>query len=117
MPIPQGVLDGPGSIHQDGINLVIGKGDATVRSFDLTYPVDSSSGWHMHPGIVIAVVVSGTVSRQLKDCSIATFSAGEAFTEVGPHLVWNPGMAEAVLRITQVFPTGEAPRTNTDPYC
>src|SRR4029077_4255382 len=34
-----GTLDTPVIIRQDGVILAVGRGDATVRSFDLTYPV------------------------------------------------------------------------------
>ena len=101
-----GTLDGPSKAKKDHIELKVGS-DTTVRTFTLTYPPGSSSGWHAHPGIVLAVVESGSVTRQFADCSAPeTFTAGQAFTEVPGHLVTNPGATDAVLRITQLFPAG-----------
>jgi quercetin dioxygenase-like cupin family protein len=114
-----GTLDGPSKAKKDHIELKVGQ-DTTVRTFTLTYPPGSSSGWHAHPGIVLAVVEKGSVTRQLDDCSAPQrFSAGEAFTEVTGHLVTNPGATEAVLRITQLVPAGstELRRDLPDPGC
>ena len=114
-----GTLDGPIKAKKDHIELKV-HSDTTVRVFTLTYPPGSSSGWHAHPGIVLAVVESGTVTRQYADCSAPqTFTAGQAFTEVPGHLVKNPGTTDAVLRITQLFPAGTtAPRQDLpDPGC
>lgn len=116
--IAAGTLDGPVTIKQDGIKLVVENTDATVRSFDLTYPVGTYSGWHQHPGIVVAVVESGKVSRQLKGCGVTTFVAGQSFYETGPHFVWNPDpTVPAKLKITQIYPAGELPRAETDQLC
>ncbi len=57
-------LAGPVVARADGIKLKINQ-DATVRTATLTYEVGGQSGWHEHPGIVIALVKSGTVERQL----------------------------------------------------
>lgn len=104
-----GVLDGRAKARQDGVELKV-KQDTTVRHFTLTYTPGSNSGWHSHPGIVVAIVASGSVTRQTSDtCRVETFTAGEAFTEVAPHLVANPSGTDAVLRITQFFPEGASP--------
>lgn len=105
-----GVLDGPTNAKSDGIQLKV-KGDTTVRNFILRYTPGSNSGWHSHPGIVVAIVESGTVTRRLAtDCQVQTFTAGQVFTEVPGHFVANPSTTEdAVLRITQFFPTGSSP--------
>jgi quercetin dioxygenase-like cupin family protein len=103
-----GTLPGRTVAAQDGIVLAVAR-DTTVRTFTLTYPIGSSSGWHRHPGIVLAVVQQGKVVRQT-GCTKQTFSAGQSFTEVAPHQVSNfyphagPGAVDAVLSITQLFP-------------
>ena len=56
-----GQLDGKTKAKNDGIELRT-RDDTNVAVFELTYPVGSFSGWHSHPGIVIATVKSG--SRQ-----------------------------------------------------
>jgi quercetin dioxygenase-like cupin family protein len=105
-----GVLDGPAKAKKDKIELEVDQ-DTAVRAFKLTYTPGSSSGWHRHPGIVVAVVESGTVTRQLEDdCAVKTFAKGDVFTEVVGHLVANPSATEdAVLRITQFVPAGATP--------
>lgn len=110
-PIPEYSLDGPVRAHSDGIKLKT-RDDAVVRSFTLTYASGGFSGWHQHPGIVLAVVQSGTVKRKLPCEHAKTFTAGQAFTEVGPHYVFNADKTAdgagtpAVLLITQIAPEG-----------
>ena len=101
------MLDGPSRTRNDGIQLKV-KHDTAVRVFTLTYPVGSTSGWHSHPGIVLATVESGTVRRQV-GCRSHTFSVGDSFTEADPHQVSNAGTTPAVLRITQLFPASVKP--------
>lgn len=108
-----GSTDGPNKVSADGIELKT-KRSTTIRSFDLGYPAGSHSGWHSHPGIVIAVVEEGTVVRQV-GCTTETFTVGEAFTEVGPHFISNPSTEEAVLAITQIYPTGSDPLRVDEP--
>jgi quercetin dioxygenase-like cupin family protein len=108
-PIPEYTLDGPVRASSDGIKLKT-KDDAVVRTFTLTYASGGYSGWHAHPGIVLAVVQSGTVKRKLPCEPAKTFTAGQAFTEVGPHYVFNADKTPngagtpAVLQITQIAP-------------
>ena len=94
----------PDVVRADGIKLKT-KQDSTVRTFTLTYDVGGESGWHEHPGIVIAVVKSGAVDRKLGCERAERFTEGQAFTEVGRHFVSNPGDVPAVLEITAIFPT------------
>jgi quercetin dioxygenase-like cupin family protein len=119
-----GTLPAGTRARQDGIVLRVGP-DTTVRTFTLTYPVGSSSGWHVHPGIVLAVVQSGSVVRQV-GCTRQTFTAGQSFTEVAPHRVSNRyrragqrGAEPAVLSITQLYPK-DAPANRIEqdpPHC
>jgi hypothetical protein len=107
-----GILDGPTKAKQDGVELKT-KGDTKVVTFELTYPIGSYSGWHSHPGIVIAVVKAGIVVRKV-GCKVQTFTAGQSFTEAKPHFVSNfytdpatPHAEPAVLEITQIYPADE----------
>lgn len=108
-----GTLDGPAKAEKDGIELKV-NADTQVTTFELNYPPGSFSGWHKHPGIVIAVVRSGAVWRQV-GCTATKFSKGESFTEVAPHFVSNvvtdPTATDAIaqLEITQLYPTGTDP--------
>jgi quercetin dioxygenase-like cupin family protein len=104
-----GTLDGPAKAKQDGITFK-SKDDVKVRTFTLTYDVGAYSGWHQHPGIVIATVVSGTVVQRVGCDKPKLWTAGQSFTEVKPHYVSNlyrsqtPGAVPAVLSITQIYP-------------
>jgi hypothetical protein len=80
------------------------KGTVVVRNFVLNYPANSYSGWHQHPGIVMASVLSGSVTRTLPCQAPETFTVGDAFVEVGAHYVASSGGAK--LAITQIAPAG-----------
>lgn len=101
-----GMIHDNSKTEDDGIEFKT-KGDVAVLDFELTYAVGAFSGWHKHPGIVIATVKSGSVVRQL-GCTSQTFVTGDTFTEVGPHYVSNPSPdTPAVLSITQVVPADQ----------
>lgn len=112
-------------VAQDGVTLMTREA-TTVTTFDLTYPPGSYSGWHSHPGIVIAVVVSGKVVRQTPCAPAETFGVDTggtlvgSFTEVGPHHMSNPFDEPAVLSITRIYPTADAATPRIDepaPIC
>lgn len=119
--LAEGTLEGPARAKQDGIRLET-REDVTVRMFSLTYPVGSTSGWHRHPGIVLATVEKGTIVQQV-GCRSVTWTTGQSFTEVAPHQVSNAvtsgdeAAGAATLRITQIFPADAPlpPRENVDP--
>ncbi len=50
----------------------------------LTFQPGGASGWHSHPGVVLVIVTSGTLTRYESDCSKATFAAGQTFIELAP---------------------------------
>ena len=104
-PPRENTLAGPLRARADGISLRV-TDDAVVRDFTLTYRPGDDSGWHQHPGIVLATVQAGTVVRTLPCRRPQAFTVGQAFTEVGPHFVANRGSADAVLSITQIAPAG-----------
>ncbi|SDT03109.1 hypothetical protein SAMN04488543_2885 [Friedmanniella luteola] len=113
-PVVSGTLDGGTRARQDGIVLKT-RDDATVRTFTLTYPAGAVSGWHQHPGVVLATVESGNVVQQV-GCRRNVWAAGQSFTEVDPHQVSNPSPTEpAVLRITQIVPVGATLREDVAP--
>lgn len=82
------------------------KGATDVAMQTITSPPGGSSGWHIHPGIVLIAVQSGTVTRYDADCHTTQFSAGDAFVEVGNHpvLVRNNTTSNAVLYVTVIAP-------------
>lgn len=120
-PVLVGELEGGTKAKQDGIQLKV-RSDTLVRTFTLTYPVGSSSGWHSHPGVVLATVQQGTVVRRV-GCTSEKFTVGQSFTEAAPHKVSNAyrrprqeGAVDAVLSITQLVPADvTATRIEEDP--
>jgi quercetin dioxygenase-like cupin family protein len=113
-PAVEGILDGGTRAKQDGITLRT-RDDALVRTFTLTYPPLAESGWHEHPGIVLATVESGKVVQRV-GCDRNVWKKGQSFTEVEAHLIRNPSKTKpAVLRITQIAPEDVPLRENVEP--
>jgi quercetin dioxygenase-like cupin family protein len=94
------------------------KDPADVATFGVTYDPLGSSGWHTHPGILLVVVQSGSVVRQV-GCASHTYDAGHAFVESDeqpPGQVRNPSATTpAVLTVMQIVPKGSPRRVEADP--
>ena len=56
-----------------------GRTDIVVRH--IVIEPGGSTGWHYHPGELIAVVHKGTLTRTLEDCSVQVSSAGQSLVE------------------------------------
>ena len=74
-----------------------------------------SSGWHAHPGPVLVVVKSGTITRYGGDnpgCAADVFGPGTTFTEQGGqvHNATNQGAEPVVAVATFLAPPGAALR-------
>lgn len=78
------------------------------------------SGWHHHPGVVIAAVESGAVTFTQSDCSSKTYGPGlpdgEVFVEGGDE----PGQASsaggATLYVTFIAPSANPPVFRIDDH-
>jgi quercetin dioxygenase-like cupin family protein len=94
------------------------KDPADVATFSVTYDPLGYSGWHTHPGIVFAIVQSGSVVRQV-GCSSHTYDAGDSFIESDEQpagQVSNPSdTTPAVLTVMQVVPHGSVRRVEANP--
>lgn len=81
-----------------------------------------STGWHHHAGELVTVVLTGTLTRQLHDCSVETSTAGQAFVEPAGHehvhIGRNLGAEPVELYVTYLVPAG-APLAiaQADPGC
>jgi quercetin dioxygenase-like cupin family protein len=65
-----------------------------------------STGWHTHPGPVLVVVESGTLTHYDR-CHARTYRAGQAFKETPRvHMGTNKTSAPVVLYVTYIVPTG-----------
>jgi quercetin dioxygenase-like cupin family protein len=107
-----------GQLHvkHDGIRLTSRHGVSTdVAVATVTIEPGGSSGWHHHPGIVLVVVQSGTVSFYNTHCHADVHQAGETFIESSdsPGLAKNTGTGTAVVQATFIVPasTPSAPPT------
>lgn len=73
------------------------------------------SGWHYHPGPVLVVVKTGTITFYMGDdptCSPKVHPAGTSFTEEGGMvgIARNEGAVEATVVATYFVPAGSATR-------
>jgi quercetin dioxygenase-like cupin family protein len=88
----------------------------------ITVNPGGSSGWHSHPGGAGIVVAQGTLTRYRAEgdnCSITTYSAGQAFVERPGEVddVLNESSSPYVLYVTfpSVPPGGSARIDQPDP--
>jgi quercetin dioxygenase-like cupin family protein len=88
---------------------------ADVAVATVTIDPGGSSGWHHHPGIVLVVVRSGTVTFYDKDCRGDVHQAGETFIESSdrPGLAKNTGTETAVVEATFIVPASTPPAPPT----
>jgi quercetin dioxygenase-like cupin family protein len=104
-----GNLDNRVQANTDQVKLQT-KGPTDVRVQKIVFDAGGNSGWHHHPGIVIATVASGVVNFTL-GCKSTNYGpgqpAGSVFVEYGD----TPGQASSVLGAT-IFATFVAPHAN-----
>ncbi|MGH8885697.1 MAG: cupin domain-containing protein [Egibacteraceae bacterium] len=74
------------------------------------------TGWHTHPGKVLAVVKSGTFTRYLADCTSQTYTEGQSFIETDQiHQGRNNDPSVPLeLSVTYINPAGSPLRTEAD---
>ncbi|MCP3820970.1 cupin domain-containing protein [Streptomyces sp. A3M-1-3] len=98
------------------------KGPTDVVVREITVQPGGSTGWHYHPGQLIAVVKSGTLTRTLDDCSVEATPAGSSFIEPAGHrhvhIGRNLGTEPVVLYVTYMLPAGSPLSVDADaPMC
>ena len=73
-------------------------------------PAGGSTGWHTHPGPVVATIVSGSLmlyDGEDTSCTGAPYDAGQGFIDPGfghNHLARNEGTAPAEFYATYILP-------------
>jgi quercetin dioxygenase-like cupin family protein len=76
----------------------------------ITLQPDGYTGWHTHPGPLLVVVESGTLTHYDRHCHAETYTAGEAFTEPAGrrhvHMGINKAGTTVVLEVTYIVPSG-----------
>ena len=107
-----------GELHtkHDGIRLSSRHGvSADVAVATVTIDPGGSSGWHHHPGLVVVVVQSGTVTFYDENCRKDVHQAGETFIESSdsPALAKNNGTRTAVVQATFIVPASTPPAPPT----
>src|SRR3954470_6620007 len=106
-----------GDLHakHDGIRVRRHGVTADVAVATVTIDPGGSSGWHHHPGIVLVVVQSGTVTFYDKNCRGHVHQAGETFVESSdsPGLAKNTGTGTVVVEATFIVPASTPPAPPT----
>lgn len=86
-----------------------GSADVVVRR--IVIQPGGSTGWHYHSGELIAVVQTGTLTREFADCSRETSVQGQSFVEPAGqnhvHIGRNLGGEPVELYVTYVIPPGQ----------
>lgn len=98
------------------------KGDTDVVVRRIVIEPGGSTGWHYHPGDLIAVVAAGTLTRQFDDCSVQTTVAGQSLVEPGGrghvHIGRNLGADPVELYATYLIPADDPLAVDApDPGC
>jgi len=93
------------------------KGAQEVQVIRRTFPVGGASGWHVHPGVEIAYVLSGTMALDTPGQPRRVLRAGESFMmpRGAAHNGVNLGRRPAELLITYTLDKGAAQRTSVAP--
>ena len=105
-------------IHVDGIK-VESKNAAGFTVAHMTFAPGGTTGWHVHPGPVLVIVKTGSLTKySAGDCTAQTYGAGQAFVENGPtdeNLVRNDGSVPAETIVTFITPPGAPIRDDAPP--
>jgi len=85
----------------------------------LTFAPGGTTGWHVHPGPVLVIVKTGSVTKySAEDCTAQTYTAGQAFVEnglTGENMVRNDGSVLAETIMTFITPPGAPIRDDAPP--
>jgi quercetin dioxygenase-like cupin family protein len=105
-------------IHVDGIK-VESKNAAGFTVAHMTFAPGGTTGWHVHPGPVLVIVKTGSLTKySAGDCIAQTYGAGQAFVENGPtdeNLVRNDGSVPAETIMTFITPSDTPIRDDPPP--
>jgi quercetin dioxygenase-like cupin family protein len=113
---PRSTLSESVQVNRDRIKFQT-KDPTDLVAQQVTFAPGAYSGWHHHPGVILVLVKSGTVTVHDENCQTKSYSAGQAFIEGGsePMMVSNEGSVTAVDVATQVAPAGSPFRIEDDP--
>jgi quercetin dioxygenase-like cupin family protein len=112
------------SVHVNSDRVKFQTKDATdVRIQTVTYLAGGRSGWHHHPGMVLAAVQTGELTLWDQNCNGKTYGPnspnGAVFVEYGdaPLQVGNTTNSTAIVHAAYVAPNADPPvfRIEDDP--
>ena len=89
-----------------------------VATSQVTWPADSRTGWHYHPGLAFVTVINGSLTlfaRTKSSCPSTTYSAGQTLLEKPRQVVnlVNSGGSTAATVVTIIgIPVGQPARVN-----
>jgi quercetin dioxygenase-like cupin family protein len=95
------------------------QGETDYYSQHLVLSPGGYSGWHSHPGLLIAGVKSGQIDFYDANCQKKTIAAGQVYSENDEvHAIANTGLVDADLYISYLVKHG-APRRREEaaPAC
>jgi len=77
------------------------------------------SGWHRHPGVLVATVAAGEIDFYDANCNKRSFTAGQVyFEDADPHAIINRGSVNADLYIAYLIKHDAPRRIEADaPVC
>jgi hypothetical protein len=102
-----GTLNNAVEVNHDRVKFQT-KDPTDVRVQMIVFAAGGKSGWHHHPGVVIATVASGAVTFTESDCSSTTYGPGLPAGSVFVEKSDTPGQASSVAGAT-VYVTFIAP--------
>lgn len=78
-----------------------------------------TTGWHSHAGHVNGMVVSGTLTRVMADCTRMTSPAGSTVAETpdADHVGLNTGTTPVVVMLVTMLPKGAPLLTDAPAHC
>lgn len=87
------------------------QGDTDYILAHLEIPPGGHSGWHSHPGILVAAVKSGQIDFYDENCVMSRIGSGGVYTENDKvHGIYNSGNETAELYITFLVKHGAGRR-------
>lgn len=105
-------LASPVRVHSNGVRLTtLEATDVRVQRVD--FVAGGASGWHHHPGLVMVVVASGSVTSYDGDCTGTSYGpglpAGAAFLENGNERGQVTSAGGATVYATSIAPRSAPP--------
>lgn len=121
VPLPAGTAGSDGDADRDDrwTAKLHTSGPANFQVLDVTLLPGGRTGWHSHPGILLATLISGSLNWYDAQCVKHVYNAGDSWTEnTQIHDVFNAGTANAHFTATYIIANGQARRIDQpQPSC